>query len=78
MYPISILPVWMQNISIIFPIRWALQVMQASFKGESITNVTWQLWGLSLVISLAFWTVSLILDGKVHDMIRKTGEMSSI
>ncbi len=78
MYPISILPVWMQNISMIFPIRWALQAMQASFKGESISSLTWQLWALSLGISLVFWIASLLLDGKVHDMIRKTGEMSSI
>jgi ABC-2 type transport system permease protein len=78
MYPISILPAWMQNISMIFPIRWSLQAMQASFKGEAITGNTCELWALSLGISLLFWLVSLWLDGKVHDMIRKTGEMSSI
>lgn len=78
MYPIQILPLWMQNISMIFPIRWSLQAMQATLKGDAITGVILQQWGISLAISLAFWTVSLWLDGKVHDMIRKTGEMSSI
>ena len=78
MYPIQILPVWLQQVSLVFPIRWALQAMQAAFKGGEITNLTWQQWALSLGISLAFWLVSLWLDGKVHDMIRKTGEMSSI
>lgn len=78
MYPISILPVWMQNISMIFPIRWALQAMQSSFNGEPISGTTWQFWALSLGISLVIWISSLILDSKVHDMIRKTGEMSSI
>ncbi len=78
MYPIGILPNWMQNISMVFPIRWALQPLQASFKGESISGATWLSWALALAISLAFWLISLRLDGKVHDMIRETGEMSSI
>jgi ABC-2 type transport system permease protein len=78
MYPIQILPHWMQNISMVFPIRWALQTLQSSFKGELITGITWQFWGISMGISLLFWLVSLWLDGRVHDMIRRTGEMSSI
>ncbi len=78
MYPIHILPVWMQSISLIFPIRWALQSLQAAFLGEPFQPQIWLNWVVSLAISLVFCLVSTWLDVKVHDMIRKTGEMSSI
>ncbi|KAF0111126.1 MAG: antibiotic transport system permease protein [Chloroflexi bacterium] len=78
MYPIQILPNWMQGISAIFPIRWALQAMQASLQGSEINGIIWQKWGLALAISLVFWSISLWLDRKVHNMIRLTGELSSI
>jgi ABC-2 type transport system permease protein len=78
MYPLHILPIWMQSISTIFPIRWALQSLQAAFLGEPFQSQTWLNWGVSLAISLVFCLVSSWLDVKVHDMIRKTGEMSSI
>ncbi len=78
MYPIQIMPEWMQNISKVLPIRWALQSLQSAFKGESISESVLLNWGLSLAISMVIVFFSLWLDGKVHDMIRKTGEMSSI
>jgi ABC-2 type transport system permease protein len=78
MYPIRILPEWLQGISTIFPIRWALQALDSNLHGESITQVTWIQWGLSLGITFLFFFASLWLDRKVHDQIRVTGELSSI
>ena len=78
MYPIYILPVWMQNISAIFPIRWALETMDAALVGAGDFHYYAMRWGLSLFLSLIFWLVTRWMEGKVHDQIRVTGEMSSI
>lgn len=78
MYPISILPEWMQSISMIFPIRWALEAMNASLQGGIAPQRLWQLWGFSLGISLLFWLIARWMEGKVHDTIRITGELNSI
>jgi ABC-2 type transport system permease protein len=78
MYPIRILPEWLQGISTIFPIRWALQAMDAALHGSSVTPVMWSQWGLALGITLVFCLISFWLDQKVHDQIRVTGELSSI
>jgi ABC-2 type transport system permease protein len=78
MYPIHILPGWMQSISAIFPIRWALEAMDAALTGAGDRNFYVIQWGLSLLISLIFWLMTRWLEGKVHDQIRVTGEMSSI
>ena len=78
MYPISILPIWMQNISAIFPIRWALEAMDAALVGANDLRYYGVQWGLSLLLTLVFWLVTRWMEGKVHDQIRVTGEMSSI
>jgi len=78
MYPIHILPVWMQSISAIFPIRWALEAMNAALVGAGDSRFYASQWGLSLFLSLVFWLATRWMEGKVHDQIRVTGEMSSI
>lgn len=78
MYPVSILPGWMQAISTIFPIRWALQAMDACLVGEFDSTQLWPLWGLSMVITLAFTALARLLEGLVHDKIRISGELNSI
>ena len=78
MYPIHILPVWMQSISMIFPIRWSLEAMNAALAGSGDFSFYSVKWGLSLLISLIFWLITRWLEVKVHDQIRVTGEMSSL
>jgi len=78
MYPIHVLPVWMQSISTIFPIRWALEAMNAALAGAGDLRFYASQWGLSLLLSLVFWLATRWMEGKVHDQIRVTGEMSSI
>jgi ABC-2 type transport system permease protein len=78
MYPISVLPVWMQNISVVFPIRWSLEALRAAMQGSATNAELLTLWGISLGISLLFYMVARWLDGKVHDHIRVTGELHSI
>lgn len=78
MYPISVLPPWMQAISAIFPIRWSLEAMRDAMKGmpagaDLLTN-----WLISFGISLFFLLLARWFDGKVHEHIRVTGELHSI
>ncbi len=78
MYPMRVLPDWMQAISTIFPIHWALQAMDESLSGGRDPALLWLQWGLAFGISLVFWALAGWLEGKVHDRVRITGELNSI
>jgi ABC-2 type transport system permease protein len=77
MFPLSVLPIWMQSISVVFPIRWSLEALRAGMQGTAGAEL-FPLWGMALGISLLFYLLSRWLDGKVHDHIRVTGELHSI
>lgn len=78
MYPISVLPRWMQQISVIFPIRWGLEGLRDSMKGALIDQALITKWLISLGISLCFYILARWFDVKLHDHIRVTGELHSI
>ena len=78
MYPVSILPGWVQAISMIFPIRWGLQAMDACLMGEFSSATLLPVWGLSIMISLGYWVLARWLEDLVHDKIRVSGELNSI
>ena len=78
MYPLRFLPVWMQDISAIFPIRWALQALDECLSGSRDLAVLGLQWGLAFVIALLFWALSRWLEVKVHNLVRISGEPSSI
>ncbi|MDR3573554.1 MAG: ABC transporter permease [Anaerolineaceae bacterium] len=78
MYPLRILPYWMQAISAVFPIRWALQALDECLSGSRDLAVLGLQWGLAFGISLVFWALARWLEGKVHDLVRVSGELNSI
>jgi ABC-2 type transport system permease protein len=78
MFPISILPAWLQKVSAIFPIRWGLEALYESMNGAPTSTMLLFKWILALGISLVFLLFSRWLDQKVHDHIRITGELHSI
>jgi ABC-2 type transport system permease protein len=78
MYPIRILPEWMQVLSIPIPIRWGLDALNAALTGNRDTSYLLECWGIALLLSALFWVVTRLLERKVHDQIRVTGEMRSI
>jgi ABC-2 type transport system permease protein len=78
MYPIRVLPGWLQIISGVFPIRWALQAMNESLLGNRDLVFLASHWAIAVAISLAFLAVTGWLQTKVHDSIRISGELSSI
>jgi len=78
MYPIRVLPDWLQILSGILPIRWALQAMNESLLGNHDLSFLTTHWAMSVVISLIFLTITRWLQVKVHDSVRVSGELSSI
>lgn len=78
MYPIRVLPQWLQGVSTIVPVRWALQALDSTLLKEQGVNNFWFYLGMAVLTASAFWMISLWLDRKVHDHIRLTGELSSI
>ena len=78
MYPIRILPEWVQVISGIIPIRWALEAMNESLLGNFDLRYLAIHWLAAVGISLVFLVITHKLQNKVHDSIRVTGELSSI
>ena len=78
MYPLNILPAWMQYASAVFPVRWGLEAFDAALLSTQSPTFYFSRWGMSLLLSLLFWGCARWLEGKVHDRIRVTGEMSSI
>ena len=78
MYPIRVLPGWLQILSGALPIRWALEAMNESLLGSRDLSFLLTHWAAAMVISLVFLAVTGWLQGKVHDSLRVSGELSSI
>ena len=78
MYPIRVLPGWLQIISGVVPLRWALQAMNESLLGDRDLTFLGTHWGMALGISLIYLAITRWLQVKVHDSIRVSGELSSI
>jgi ABC-2 type transport system permease protein len=78
MYPIRVLPGWLQIVSGAIPIRWALQAMNESLLGNRDAVFLITHWSIALGISLIFLAITSWLQSKVHDSIRVSGELSSI
>jgi ABC-2 type transport system permease protein len=78
MYPIRVLPDWLQAISSIIPIRWALQALDSALLGNMDGKQFWLQIGMGVSIATVFWLLSLWLDKKVNEKVRISGELSSI
>lgn len=78
MYPIRVLPEWLQLLSGMVPIRWALQGLNESLLGSRDLVFLLTHWAVAIGISLVFIAITSWLQVKVHDRIRLTGELSSI
>jgi len=78
MYPIRVLPDWMQAVSAVIPIRWALEALDVSLLDGTELAFVWRNCAFALGISLIYLGLARWLESKVHDRIRITGELNSI
>jgi len=78
MFPIEYLPRWIMWLSNSIPIRWGVTGLNSSFQPRIQSGTIWQDWGTSIGISLLYLIVTYFLSRKVRDMIRVSGELSSV
>jgi ABC-2 type transport system permease protein len=78
MFPVRVLPQWIQIVSGFIPIRWALQAMNESLLGTADAQFLVIHWGATILLSVILLFITHRLQNKVHDSIRVTGELSSI
>jgi ABC-2 type transport system permease protein len=77
MYPIQVLPEWLQAVSSAIPIRWALQGLNESLLGNDDARYLAGRWAMAIGTALVFLIVTRQMQRGVHDAIRVSGELSS-
>jgi ABC-2 type transport system permease protein len=78
MFPVSLLPVWAQWLSALTPMSWAFNGLSSSIQPNIDISVLWLNWLITLSISLIYLIGTFVMSKRVQDMIRVTGELSSV
>jgi ABC-2 type transport system permease protein len=78
MFPVSLLPTWAQWLSMLTPLSWAFNGLSASFQLDINLPGLWTTWMITLGISLVYLVGTFFMSKRVQDMIRVTGELSSV
>ena len=78
MFPISLLPGWAQWLASFTPLVWAFNGLSASFQPGSDVSTLWRNWLTALGVSCLYLIVALFMSKRVEDMVRVTGELSSV
>ncbi len=78
MFPIEYLPRSILWLSDSIPIRWGVTGLHSSFQAQSQFAAIWPSWITALAISFAYLLITFFMSRKVHDMIRVSGELSSV
>ena len=78
MFPVSLLPVWARWLAALTPMVWAFNGLRASFQPEVATASLWRNWAMALGISCIYLVITFLMSKRVQDMIRVSGELSSV
>jgi ABC-2 type transport system permease protein len=78
MFPIQYLPGWIMWLSNSIPLRWSVTGLNLAFGQQVGLAAMLPDWAASLGVSFVYLLGTAVLARKVHDMIRVTGEMSSV
>jgi len=78
MFPVSLLPIWAQWLSRLIPISWGFNGLSTSFQTDINMPALWTYWLTTLGISLVYLIGTFYMSKKLQNMIRVTGELSSI
>ncbi len=78
MFPVSLLPAWAQWLSMLTPLSWAFKGLSASFQPDINLPSLWANWMITLGISIVYLVGTYLMSKRVQDMIRVTGELSSV
>jgi ABC-2 type transport system permease protein len=78
MFPVSLLPLWAQWLSRITPMSWAFNNLSMSIQpGLNVAGLAAN-WLITLGIALIYLVGTFFMSGQVQNMIRVTGELSSV
>jgi ABC-2 type transport system permease protein len=78
MFPVSVLPSWLQALSYGIPLRWSVMALNLSVAESIQTQEITQSWLAALGLACAFWVASHWLAHLVHDRIRTVGGMAAV
>jgi ABC-2 type transport system permease protein len=78
MFPISLLPGWAQGLAVFTPLVWAFNGLSASFQPGVDPAALWRNLLMAFGIACVYLLVTIFMSKKVQDMIRVTGELSSV
>jgi ABC-2 type transport system permease protein len=78
MFPVSLLPVWAQWLAALTPMSWAFNGLSASIQPGVNLSGLWTDWLMTLCVSLVYLIGTFFMSKRVQDMIRVTGELSSV
>jgi ABC-2 type transport system permease protein len=75
LYPIGLLPVWMEAVARLLPSAWAMDAVVRSVNGS---GETWQIfadWGLAIVLCAVFFALATLLFGVSEKQVRVSGNL---
>ncbi|MCL4528689.1 MAG: ABC transporter permease [Chloroflexi bacterium] len=78
MFPIEYLPRSILWLSDGIPVRWGVTGLNFSFQTQLEFAAIWPSWAAALAISFVYLLITFFMSKKVHDMIRVSGELSSV
>jgi ABC-2 type transport system permease protein len=77
MFPISLLPGWAQGLAFFTPMVWAFNGVSEAFQGADLSSL-WRNWIMALAVACLYLIVTFFMSKRVENMIRVTGELSSL
>ena len=78
MFPISLLPGWAQWLAYLTPMVWAFKGLTIAIQPGIDFSSLWQNWLMALGIACVYLIGTFFMSKRVEDMIRVTGELSSV
>ena len=78
MFPVSLLPVWAQWLSMITPMSWAFNSISMAIRPDLRAADLGINWLITLGMALVYLVGTFFMSKQVENMIRVTGELSSV
>lgn len=78
MFPVNLLPTWAQWLAALTPMVWAFNGLSASFQPNITVSNLWINWSFAFGISCVYLVVTFFMSKRIQDMIRVSGELSSV
>ena len=78
LYPIDILPIYLEPIAWIFPTSWGMDAVALTSRGGGLTPEVLFDWAMAGALSLVWLFATLWMFGKVEDRVRSSGMLGRV